>query len=162
MALASFASLALANCCCSQRLPPELLALVQLPVLRWSSGPVMCRVTVTLPVAARSALPPRLSAAPGLYRLPNTARFPNTALVAQRVWLPAWPCLFWGLPVTGFPYSGLAFSCDLSVSTLKVCCDFLSISRSFNPDLAVLLNPACLWPSRRDPRAEGVLLSGRW
>jgi len=78
LVLANFAGLALANCCRSQLLPPELLALVQLPVLRWSFRPVMCRVAVTLPVAARSALPPRLSTAPGLrWR-------PNTALVAQR------------------------------------------------------------------------------
>ncbi len=40
-------------------LPPELLALVQLPVPRWSSCPVICRVAVALPVAVRIALPRR-------------------------------------------------------------------------------------------------------
>lgn len=62
-----------------QPLPPELPALVQLPVPRWLSRPDMCRVTVTFPGAVRSALPPR------------------------------WPlrCAFCGMPFEGRAASGL-------------------------------------------------------
>ena len=115
-----FAGLALANCCRPQLLPPELSALMQLPVLRWLSRPVMCRVAVTLPVAARRALPPRLSAALGLYRSANFHRSANlrrlpTLVVPACAGPPLRPCLASGRPITDRPCVGLAFSwrpCD--------------------------------------------------
>ena len=105
--------------CRLQLLPPELLALVQLPVPRWLPRPGICDVAVALAAAVRIALPRRR-------------------------------------PLRSIPHGRLA------VATLEVRC--VCFPSHAVPDQALRFGEgsARLWPSRRCPRAEGVLLSGRW
>ena len=135
-------------------LPPELFALVQLPAPQWSSRFQLSAASPPRLAPCRSSLRrlrvvdscvfalglfmsgfwPSMTVFPGAVRCALLRRGPLLVAFSRRL-------------CSRRPESSFTFSCHFTQSCLKSC-DFLQVLRAAGP-------------FRRDPRAEGVLLSGR-